>query len=530
MFEKIRAVKKEVHLSYRNILDSFIYWIVRKRSVVKTPRKIVFVCTGNICRSAFAEKLLKEGADDRFQSIESCGLDVEVSSPPPCEAVRAADKIGLDLRNHLSKGIECCDLEGADLILAMEYRQYCKLIKSFPHKLQQIKLLREFAPFPENLLCNIDDPFGNNERAFEKCFAQIQRSVSAIKMRFFDAVRHAVTRKIKIRRMFSALLAASGIHLLLERICLSDRAFVLMYHRIQPSAENQACYVQPGMFVTPVTFEQQVAYVRDNFEVVFLDDLVEKAQRGEYIGRHCALTFDDGWLDNYTDAFPVLERYRVPATIFLSTGFVGTTRTFWPEELCYYLERIDLGTFSGINAPPSWDRFTGMIGRFQCRSREWFLNRSIETLKAFALSDREEILKYLRNMLGAQAIPRQMLNWDEVRKMGLSGLVRFGAHTVNHEILDQVPLRRARVEITDSRNEIERHLGTKVRSFAYPNGNHNAGVRQLLAENGFDVAVTTSKGLLGHALPFLEIPRIGLHEDVSATIPMFRSKILLHAF
>jgi len=339
-----------------------------------------------------------------------------------------------------------------------------------------------------------------------------------------------VTLKIKIRRIFSALLAFSGIHFLLERICLSDRAFVLMYHRILPSAENQACYVQPGMFVTPVTFEQQVAYVKEHFEVVFLDDLIEKAQKGEYIGRHCALTFDDGWRDNYTAAFPVLERYGVPATIFLSTGFVGTTRTFWPEELCYYLERIDLGTFADINAPPSWDRFTGMIGKSQCRSREWFLDRSIETMKVFTLSDREEILNYLRNMLGAQAIPRQMLNWDEIRKMGLSGLIRFGAHTVNHEILDQVPLRKARAEIIVSRNEIECHLGTKVTTFAYPNGNHNAGVRQLLAENDFDVAVTTRKGLLGHALPSLEIPRIALHEDVSATIPMLRSKILLHSF
>lgn len=339
-----------------------------------------------------------------------------------------------------------------------------------------------------------------------------------------------MTLKIKIRRILSALLAFSGICFLLERICLSDRAFVLMYHRILPSAENQPCYVQPGMFVTPLTFEQQVAYVKDHFEVLFLDDLIEKASKGENIGRHCALTFDDGWLDNYSDAFPVLQKYRVPATIFLSTGLVGSIRIFWPEELCYYLEQIDFGTFTGINGPPSWDRFSDKIGRFQCCGREWFLDRSIETMKAFTISDREEILDYLRKMLGAQAIPRQMLNWDEVRKMGLSGLVRFGAHTVNHEILDQVPLQRAQAEITASRNEIESQLGTKVTTFAYPNGNHNADIRQLLAENGFGVAVTTRKGLLGHAIPFLEIPRIALHEDVSATIPMLRSKILLHAF
>ena len=187
MFEKMRAVKKKVHLLYRNIFESIAYRIVRKRSVVRTPKKIVFVCTGNICRSAFAEKLLKAGTEDSFPAIESCGLEVKVRSPPPFEAVRAADKIGLDLKNHLSKGIECCDLESADLILAMEYWHYCKLVEFFPHKRRHIKLLREFAPFPENLLCNIDDPFGHNERAFEKCFEQIRRSVSAIKMPILSA-------------------------------------------------------------------------------------------------------------------------------------------------------------------------------------------------------------------------------------------------------------------------------------------------------------------------------------------------------
>ncbi|ABQ26515.1 polysaccharide deacetylase [Geotalea uraniireducens Rf4] len=339
-----------------------------------------------------------------------------------------------------------------------------------------------------------------------------------------------MTRKIKFRRMVSALLSSSGIHSLLERVCLSDRAFVLMYHRILPSAENQAYYVQPGMFVTTVTFEQQVAYVRDHFEVVFLDDLVKRALKGAHIGRHCALTFDDGWRDNYTEAFPVLERYRVPATIFLSTGFVGTPRTFWPEELCHYLERIDLGTFAGIGAPPSWSRFTGMIGRFKCHGREWFLDRSIETLKAFAPSDREGILNYLRSMLGAEPVPRQMLSWEEAREMVHSGLVRFGAHTVNHELLDQLPLHRARDEISLSRSEIERRLEQKVTTFAYPNGNHSEAVRRIVEEGGFDAAVTTRKGFLRRGVSFLEIPRIALHEDISTTIPMLRSKILLQAF
>ncbi len=183
MFKIMSQVKKEIKLLCRNVYDSIVYRIVRKKSIVRNPNKIVFVCTGNICRSAFAEKLLMSLSDGISPAVESCGLDVKVMSPPPFEAIRAAGKIGLDLNQHRSRGIECCDLESADLILAMEYWQFCTLIESFPHKEEQIKLLREFAPFPENMLCNIDDPFGHNERAFEKCFAQIQRAINAITMR-----------------------------------------------------------------------------------------------------------------------------------------------------------------------------------------------------------------------------------------------------------------------------------------------------------------------------------------------------------
>ena len=188
MLKMMKAAKKKVQLWCRNLFESAIYQVVRKRGLIKNPGKIVFVCTGNICRSAFAEKLMKAEINSPFLTIESCGLDVQVSSPSPVEAVRAANKIGLNLEDHLSRGFEYCDFECADLILAMELWQYRKLLKMFPHKLLEIKLLREFTPFPENLLCNINDPFGDSDVGFDKCFAQIRRSVPAIKLLINRAV------------------------------------------------------------------------------------------------------------------------------------------------------------------------------------------------------------------------------------------------------------------------------------------------------------------------------------------------------
>jgi len=339
-----------------------------------------------------------------------------------------------------------------------------------------------------------------------------------------------MTGKIIVKLMLSNLMSSMGIHSLLERLCFSDKAFILMYHRILTSGGKQPYFIQPGMFVTAATFEKQIDFLKDRFEVVFFEDLVKKMLNGEDIGGFCAITFDDGWRDNYTDAFPILEKYRVPATIFLASGFVGTDRMFWPEEICYYLDRKKINKSACSDAPRSFICFVEEISKCHRCKREMFFDRCIEILKGYSPNEREEILEYFRGILMVEPFPRQMLSWDEAQEMSASGLVRFGAHTVNHEILDQVPLQKAREEIFKSRAEIEHRLGCRVSTFAYPNGNHSESIRLVLAENGFSAAVTTRKGFLGSGMPVMEVPRIAIHEDVSNTIPMFRSRILLRKF
>ena len=122
------------------------------------------------------------------------------------------------------------------------------------------------------------------------------------------------------------------------------------------------------------------------------------------------------------------------------------------------------------------------------------------------------------------------MNWDEAAEMGKSNLVEFGAHTVNHEILDQVSLERAEYEISSSCSEIEEHLGTRVNLFAYPNGNYNQAIKKIIRHEGLKAAVTTRKGLMTASSDIFEIPRIGIHEDVGSTIPLFLARILFNRF
>ena len=339
-----------------------------------------------------------------------------------------------------------------------------------------------------------------------------------------------MTLKLVIRRTVSALLSNSGIHGMLEYRHLAEQAFVLMYHRVLSSFANQPYYVQPGMYVTSETFERQIVHLLDTCEVIPFNLLVEKLCSGELIGRQCALTFDDGWRDNYSVAFPLLKKYQIPATIFLSSGFVGTARTFWPEELCCLLGRTGLGGLTSKGAPPAVGRFARQIEGIRYKDESSLFEYSIALLKKYYPAEREEILVYLRSSLGSGEFPRQMLSWEEAKEMAQSGLVSFGAHTVNHQLLDQLSLQQASDEISRSRSEIENRLGQKIASFAYPNGNHSADIRRIVAESGFSSAVTTRKGFVDKSVPLLEIPRIAVHEDVSYTVAMFRSKILLQRF
>ena len=122
------------------------------------------------------------------------------------------------------------------------------------------------------------------------------------------------------------------------------------------------------------------------------------------------------------------------------------------------------------------------------------------------------------------------MNWDEIRGMQASGLIEFGAHTHSHVMLDQVSLAEAEQEIQLSRDEIERQLGVAPTLFAYPNGNYTPELEALLVRHGFKAAVTTRKDWLKMGVSLFRIPRIGMHEDVSNTIPLFLSRLLFKRF
>ena len=135
------------------------------------------------------------------------------------------------------------------------------------------------------------------------------------------------------RRAIAAAAYRSGLLGQYLRAALGDRALVLMYHRVLDDGADTSG-IDPGMFVTRQSFEAQLQVLRESFTLVTIDAIGEwLAGRATFDRPPCALTFDDGWADNYTVAFPLLQRFDATATVFIVTGAVGTTDMMQWEQV-----------------------------------------------------------------------------------------------------------------------------------------------------------------------------------------------------
>ena len=175
-----KNAKRRVKLILKTFFESCLYLSTRKSKFKIDSTNIVFVCQGNVCRSAFAEYYLRSIASNSAILVQSCGLNVHHVGPSPVLAIEVGRAFGVDLNPHLSKSYTDCDLAKAGLIIPMEYSQYLQLLALLPTYKEKILLLKNFAAWPQRLACNIYDPYGLGKEEFADCFSQIQAAVDCL--------------------------------------------------------------------------------------------------------------------------------------------------------------------------------------------------------------------------------------------------------------------------------------------------------------------------------------------------------------
>lgn len=330
-----------------------------------------------------------------------------------------------------------------------------------------------------------------------------------------------------IRPLVEAGISAVGPHRWPLR---RPRLVVLTYHRVLPGTDREWGVEQPGMLVTPETLRMHLETVGGHFDFVHLDDWVRGARAGAPLPRlACAVTFDDGWRDNYVHAFPILRALRVPATVFLVTELVGTDRAFWPNRLTRLLRRWP-GREGDAGLPDDLRRSLRALGLPEGCHPSRLTEDEVDAVIAAAKGSSDRVMHELLDELEVRVGPPRdaatdLLDWKQIRAMRDSGLVRFGSHTRHHTRLTPgLASELLADEIAGSHARLEAELGEFSTLFCYPNGDCSeealAHVRAC-----YDGAVSTATGWNDADSDLYSIRRIGLHEDVSAHPAAFRARL-----
>ena len=254
-------------------------------------------------------------------------------------------------------------------------------------------------------------------------------------------------------------------------------------------------------------FEQQMAFVARTYTVLPLEELADRMARNRVPRNALAITFDDGYRDNLTNAAPVLARYGLPATVFLATGAVASGEPLWFDRLAHCVK----GARSEMWRTP-WGEELPLE---TASDRLVALGRAQVHLKRMGREARERSISGLPRMLDCAddgiELKGLMLSWDDVRMLAKLD-IGVGGHTVNHPILSRVRPEEAWAEISGCRAMIEAACGRAPRAFAYPNGrreDYSAEVVRMVREAGFTCAVTTEFGVNSSATPPYELRRGG---------------------
>lgn len=324
------------------------------------------------------------------------------------------------------------------------------------------------------------------------------------------------------RELLAKALDWSGFNKLARSTHLWNGLIVLNYHRVGEA--NQSLFDHDLWSASVEGFEQQVRFLSLNFDLIRIRDLDDLWNRKK--GRHVLITFDDGYLDNYECAFPILKSYNSPATFFLTTGFLDERKVAWWDEISWMVH-------SATQTSLPENSWTGDAVSLNEDDYDQSIKRLLSVYKKLSGEKTEAYLNFLAEQTGAGRCPQEIANqiwmtWDMVREMNDAGM-DFGGHTVNHPILANHSEEQQRFEIAHCKQRVETELNDSISAFSYPVGGKDCfdqRTRDCLKQTGYRWGFSYYGGYSQLGTPDnWDIPRIAVESEEPATL--FRAAISL---
>lgn len=275
---------------------------------------------------------------------------------------------------------------------------------------------------------------------------------------------------------------------------MSDQRFVILLYHGVTTANHRGIENCSRKHIPAREFAGQMEYLAGTHTVLSMSSLLRAQREGGIPSRAVAVTFDDGFQNNYTAAFPILQRYGIPATFYLSTGLIGTGEVFWVDKLEYLLNETPLKSLELMTMEKAY--------RLQTAAERAAALQDIKVDLKTKPGRLQEVLGELESVAKTPCRydyeDYQTLTWDQVRVMRQSGLCEFGAHTVDHAILSHLSTEGKRYQIRYSKRQLEAELQEPVELFSYTEGlahHYDDETIAILRAEGFSSSPTAIFGV-----------------------------------
>lgn len=325
------------------------------------------------------------------------------------------------------------------------------------------------------------------------------------------------------KEFLADFLSATGLNTTIAKLrglFVSD-VRIIAYHRI---CETDSLNDQELVSANCEDFEKQIIHIKEKYSAISFEQLIDHLSTGTKPPKDAVIiTFDDGFADNYLNAFPILEKHQVPATIFISTDYIDTDKTFWFNHLSRLVK---------LNAGASFTLAgKAFVVSSALEGQESLLVELLSLMKGKPNKTRLELLLELSKQLPESELCDPLalpMTWDNVREMNKS-VIEFGSHTATHPILSQLTEEELEHEIVNSKTQLEKQLGKQIQTISYPEGMeyaYNNKVIDMVTRAGYDLGCSYIPGVnkLG-SLETFQLKR--MHIERYVNFSLFRSMLAL---